>query len=405
MYRKADDTIKRSSSDQSDPFSDLNPCEVQVAINFLQNQRFENSFASHSDIGNSMHSTPVRLFLSAPGRIKDALLALAGAMMAQSDAPLRERNTVVNNVERCCKAMERLRQTDVSSVDDAKATLFVATSLISYNDMTIGHGFLPIARAALLAVKPWYHELTHAPSVEADPHLVPVLFAEISECLRVDEVPTLRYDSSPRHSIDPSFGVAQAILPYLYDICVLRNDFRAGHISTIDAMNVAAKIYDDIQTCNMHLYVDTEHSTNRDVLSHTQRSKIIDHGECYKSMAVLLTFQLRVSLDTIPGHNTALLVNALAKQLREDIYAFANSAQPQIRYLLFPYFIACTELQNKDEQKQVHQHMENLSGGIATQSCNRMVEFLQYVWAMRSVDSNVCWFDLVEDGIDFSIGP
>ena len=379
---------------------DLDPWEVQIAVNFLQNQRFENSFVSDSDLSSPMQSTPIRLFLSAPGRIKDALLALAGVLSSQGSSSSSNDADAIANMERCCKAMERLRQTDVSSIDDAKATLFVATSLISVNDMTLGYGFLPVARAALLSIQPWYYSLVNTPSSETDPHLIPVLFAEISECIKCCEIPTFRYGNPSAHVIDPSYGVAQEVLPHLYDICVLRQDIKSGELSTINAMAQAAKINHEVQTCDIDLFMDLAQLTEAAELSDVQRDKIVQHGKCYTLMTQLLLHQLQLNFSDL-----AEQAAEIAQTLRHAITSISTDTQSRIQYLLFPYFVACTELQDEFEQGQVLHRMEMLSGGIATQSCNRMYEFLQYVWAIQSVDPTACWLDLVEDGINFSIGP
>lgn len=379
---------------------DLDPWEVQLAVNFLQNQRFENSFVSGSDLSSAMQATPIRLFLSAPARVKDALLALAGVLATQgSPAPASDAGAMFN-MERCCKAMERLRQSDVSSIEDAKATLFVATSLISFNDMTLGHGFLPVARAALLSIKPWYQALIEGSHSDTDPHLIPVLFAEVSECIRCCEIPTLRYGNLSAHVIDPSYGIAQGLLPFLYDICALRQDMKLGSLGTAGIRILAASIFNKVQTCDLDSFITLARHSEAPELSNSQKKKILKHGECYKLMTQLLLNQIQFSLGDL-----SVQPWATASVIHDTIKTVSTSSQPEIQYLLFPYFVACTELQDEAEQSQVLQRMENLSGGIATQSCYRMHEFLQYAWTIRRVDTMACWLDLVEDGVDFSIGP
>jgi hypothetical protein len=49
--------------------------------------------------------------------------------------------------------------------------------------------------------------------------------------------------------------------------------------------------------------------------------------------------------------------------------------------------------------------MRYLSGGIATQSCNTMHGFLQFVWATAAINPAITWLELVDEGSDFSIGP
>lgn len=380
---------------------DLDPWEVQLAVNFLRNQRFENSFVADSDLSSPMQSTPIRLFLSAPGRVKDALLALAGVLATQgTDASASDADAMAN-MERCCKAMERLRHSDVLSIEDAKATLFVATSLISFNDMTLGHGFLPVARAALLSIKPWYSVLVDTPAPDADPHLIPVLFAEISECIRACEVPTVRYGTPSAPVIDPSYGIAQELLPFLYDICVLRHDLKSGILSATEAMLSGARIYDESCLLDIDGLLTLAQENETPTLSAYQTERVLNHGQCYKMMTELLLAQLPSTLGSLSVQHP----HEIAQAVRDTVANIPVENKPQIQYLLFPYFVACTELQDEGEQDQVLQRMETLSGGIATQSCNRMFQFLQYVWTARMIDPAVCWLDLVEEGIDFSIGP
>lgn len=399
--RRSYDTTNEPQQSEPAGLDDLDPWEVQLAINFLQNQRFENSFVSNSELSNSMQSTPIRLFLSAPGRVKDALLALAGVTISQGDSAPANDADAMASLDRCCKAMERLRQSDVSSVEDAKATLLSATSLISFNDMTLGHGFLPVARAALLSVKPWYQELMNTSPLDTDPHLIPVMFAEVSECVRCAEIPTLRYDiSSAQHAIDPSYGVAQELLPSLYDICTLRHDLKVGKINIIEFLNSSVKISGEVETYNMELMLNLAQSGNAPNLSEDRRERILKHAFCYQMMVLLLLRQMRASprdfTDQDPDY---------ARSIRDTIGNRSTQARRQIDYILFPYFVACTELEDQIEQSQVLHQMQTVSGGIATQSCNRMFRFLQHVWATRKANPTACWLNLVEDGVDFSIGP
>ena len=399
------DSVQQSHSDEPslqpqadvlEALRDLDPREVQLAIHFLQNQRFENSFVSDSELSATMQSTPIRLFLSAPGRIKDALLALAGVMMTgdQNSSIINDEETMAS-MERCCKAMERLRQSDVASVDDAKATLFVATSLISFNDMTMGYGFLPIARATLLSIRPWCDDLVNPQSTDFDPHLIPVLFAEVSECIKAREVPAFRYSSSRVQIIDPSYGISQEVLPYIYDTCVLSRDIKSGLLDSLDLTERARVIYHQVQSWTPKITNSEQFN-----LSGPQKAKIVSHGECYKVLSILLLHQLQPHVSEGSFNSVDI-----ANQIRSGITSVSTFTRPQIQYLLFPYFVACTEILDAHEQALVRERMEHLSGGIATQSCNRMYEFLQYVWSVRSVDPLTSWFDLVEDGIQFSIGP
>jgi len=134
-------------------------------------------------------------------------------------------------------------------------------------------------------------------------------------------------------------------------------------------------------------------------LSREQTDQMTRHAICYKLLAQLLLEQLQAQIK-----DNRLVRADLAQQLQQKIAWFLTDSH-QVLYLLWPYFVACTELKDPTEQEQVLGRMRYLGGGIATQSCNCMDKFLQLVWATTAIDPAVTWLELVEIGSEFSIGP
>ena len=285
------------------------------------------------------------------------------------------------------------------SEDDARALLFVATSLVSFNDLTFGYGYLPVASAAVLAIQPWLPSVMHDPSPQFDPNLIPLIFAELSECQRCAEAPTFRWVVPRNQLIDRSYGIAHEVLPHLYDICMLTHALAGRHVSNDQLIQRAAEIGANLDQWTPEI----QNYTTRDSqlhLSDYQKAQITVHAECYKLLAQLLLQQLQSHVA-----DTRLFRGHIANQIRQEIARFNSGGTRQVLYLLYPYFVACVELDDPLEQDLVLAQMKDLSGGIATQSCNTMFAFLQFAWASAAVDPNMSWIELVSMGPNFSIGP
>lgn len=398
------DPVLASPVEVMEAFQDLEPSEVVLAQYLVSDnrldRRFVNSFAIQSFFSNTMESTLVRQLLAAPGQVKDALLALAGALKAEeeTDTALGSAATV-KNMEWCCNALQKLRLSDSATEDDAKTILFVADCLVSVNDLTVGYGFLPIAQAALLAIKPWYPQLISYDSAQVDPHLVPVIFAEVMECGRCSEIPTFRWVQPSTQLIERSYGIAQEALPYLYDICVLTHDIKHSKLSPATVSERARLIGDAVQNWVPRIEPHMAEAQGL-YLTDDQKSQMVRHATCYKLLAQLLLAQLKAQTED----NRFTRVQ-LAQQIRDEVSTFFTLAAHQVVYLLWPFFVACTELQDPDERVLVLNQMKYLSGGIATQSCNCMYKFLQFVWDTAAIDPTITWLELVESGSEFSIGP
>lgn len=398
------DTTLEPPVELLEALKDLEPSEIVLAQYLTQDQRldrrFVNSFAIESFFSDTMQSSLIRQLLNAPAQVKDALLALAGTLKAEEDTgSALGTAATVKNMEWCCNALQQLRLSESATENDAKAILFVADCLVSVNDLTVGHGFLPIAQAALLAVRPWYLQLIRAASPEFDPHLVPLLFAEVMECGKSGGIPTLRWVQPTTQLIERSYGIAQEALPYLYDICVLTRDIRRSSIDhaaidqRVDGISVAL----DNWIPQIHPRATVYQGL---YLSQDQRSQMVRHANCYKLLAQLLLAQLQAQT-----RDNRSIRSRLGRQIRDDVAGFFTTDTHQVLYLLWPYFVACTEMVDTDRQTTVLAEMKYLSGGIATQSCNCMYKFLQFVWATTAIDKTITWLELVDAGSDFSIGP
>lgn len=347
-----------------------------------------------------MESTLIRQLLTAPEQVKDALLALSGALLAEEDSTTEMASAeAMANMQRCCSALEKLRTSETATLEDAVAVMFVATSLVSFNDLTVGYGYLPVARASLLAAEPWLTQFLLAASSEFDPNLIPLVFAELMECGKSGQMPTFRWSGPSRQLIDRSYGISHEVLPYLYDICVLFHDMKEIQPSH-DELNERI-IGLSIQLEHWLPQIDTSTPEYFELgLTADHEAQIVHHAQCYKLLAQLLLAQIQSHAE-----DTHFIRHHLAQSLRDAVRQFNTTDQPQVLYLLYPYFVACTEIQDATEQANVLMQMKHLSGGIATQSCNRMFQFLQFVWTSAAVDANATWLDLVDNGPDFSIGP
>lgn len=387
-----------------DPFSKFDPKEVALAQYLVRDQkldqRFVNSFAIESYFNNTMESTLVRQLLAAPEQIKDALLALCGALVAEDEsdtAPGSEQS--IANMQQCCAAMEKLRMAMSTTEDDARAILFVATSLISFNDLTVGYGYLPVARAALIAVKPWRTQLVRESSSHFDPNLIPVVFAEAMECQKSAEIPTLCWVLPDDQLIDRSYGIAHEVLPYLYQICVLTHDLFQSGLQDDILLRRAAEIEADLYSWIPHIAINSPSDKELN-LSENQKSQMVAHAYCYKLMAHLLLEQIQAHVK-----DNRTQRKSLASQIQRQASQFYTGGAPRVLYLLYSYFVACTELEDPEEQNRVLAQMKYLSGGIATQCCNTMYQFLQFFWARAASNPNLVWIELVGVGPPFSIGP
>lgn len=386
-------------------FSDFEPQEVKLAQYLVQDQRldrrFVNSFAVESFFLETMESSLVRQLLAAPDQVKDAMLALSGALIAAEESPSEQGNAeTMENLKLCCTALERLRLSDTASEDDARAILFVATSLVSVNDLTIGYGYLPIVRSALLAVEPWVPQLMQRSSSQFDANFIPVIFAEAMECQRCNEVPTIHWRTPSPQLIDRSYGIAHEVLPYLYDICILSHEASSESFNPAMLETRASEIRRDLDLWEPRLRMNAPEDEEL-YLSSEQRAQMLSHAHCYKLLAFLLLEQLQAPLKN-NRHERA----ELARLIRQRVDQFCTITEnPQVLYLLYPYFVACAELEDTAEQGLVLAKMKYLSGGIATQACETMFRFLQFAWASASVDSTTTWLELIHIGPSFSIGP
>jgi hypothetical protein len=400
----ADQVVAGPSPEALEVLKDFDPSEVSLAQYLTQDQRldrrFVNSFGIDSFFTETMESSLIRQLLTAPDQVKDALLALAGALKAEEDTDVALGTAAtMQNMEWCCNALQKLRLSESATEDDAKAILFVADCLVTVNDLTVGHGFLPIAQAALLAIKPWLPRLMSASSAQFDSHLVPLVFAEIMECSKCGEIPTIRWNNPDNQLIERSYGIAQEALPFLYDICALGHDIKHSLVDPVSALQRA----DDISTAvdKWTPQIQPRATVYQGLyLSQKQRSQIIRHASCYKLLASLLLAQLTIQTDERHAARAQI-----AHQIQAEVATFLPIEAPQALYLLWPYFVASTELEDSIEQSEVLANMKDLSGGIATQSCNCMYNFLQFVWHTRAIDPKITWLELVESGTDFSIGP
>ncbi|KPI45480.1 uncharacterized protein AB675_862 [Cyphellophora attinorum] len=292
-------TSPNSAASTGDPFARFDPQEVALAQYLVRDQkldqRFVNSFAIESYFRNTMESTLVKQLLTAPEQVKDALLALCGALVAEDESHSQPGSArSIADMQKCCAAMEKLRMALSTTEDDARAILFVATSLISFNDLTVGYGYLPVASAALIAIKPWRTQLLRESSSHFDPNLIPVVYAEYMECQKSAEVPTLCWVLPTDQLIDRSYGIAHEALPYLYHICVLTHDMLQTFLPQETLLRRAAEIEAELDLWTPHIAINSP-SDKELSLTENQKAQMVAHAYCYKLLAHLLLEQIQAT--------------------------------------------------------------------------------------------------------------
>lgn len=367
-----------------DPFTSslrgFNSSEIQLVQNFLHESNFVKSFLYGPSFCEYTQSSLIQLLMSNSEAVKDAFIACGTALASNQLTP----SNSIKNIERSSRALKRLHNAEPSTIEEVKSALFVAISLTSFHDLVIGQSTLAMTRSALLLAQPWKQDLFG--SSLTDPNIISVMFAEISECLIRREIPIFRYQVPLFKFLDPYYGLCHELLPYFYDICVLGHAIKNGNNSVQE--NNIDQIYQNVDNWIAHIG-----DTN---LKNDERSHVMVQAYCYKTVAELLICRLQSSSPA-----TDQIAQSLAVQIRHEV----EQPRPKsAQYLLFPYFVACLELEN-DKENIILEHMNRISNGIAPQSCRKMYEFLQYVWNIRTINSEVSWFDLVDKGPQFSIGP
>ena len=114
----ASPSVSAGDGGPPDPLAEFESSEVHLAQYLVRDQRldqrFVNSFAIESFFSNTMESTMIRQLLAAPDQVKDALLALSGALRAEDQGPSSPGSAaeMKANIQRCCAALEKMRLSD-----------------------------------------------------------------------------------------------------------------------------------------------------------------------------------------------------------------------------------------------------------------------------------------------------
>lgn len=337
----------------------------------------------------SFNGMVARGFLLAPILMKDALLACAGALERTRETKLMNMS-FEETIKRNSLALQALSTTRVGCFEDAAVSVLLALALLTVNDLAIGQPSLPITRSALLFVSPFRDRLWNS---EMSGDVIGILYPEMMECLILREIPVFQYEQQSPTRLDRYYGVCHILLPILYDVCVLGNKIKTSKIPTDAAAECSTKLFTRIDAWTPTLPADRE-------ITLQEQEHIMLQASCYRAAGLILCLRMRPQSTSINE-----LAQSLSQRLREAI-ALQGLEPTSVQYLSFPYFIACLELQDQEQQQVVLFNMNQITNWKAPCSCNAMYEFLRFIWDAQSYAGHTKnWFDLVESGPPLVIGP
>ncbi|KAK5048880.1 hypothetical protein LTR84_005300 [Exophiala bonariae] len=347
---------------------------------------------------DSMRSEMASQLYAATDQLKDGILAFANALLANKHATVAE-NLNDPSCQRGSRALQKLATIQTTSIEDARAALALAMMIITYNDITIGASTLPIARSALLQALPWKQQLIRATLEDTDPNIICILFVEVTECIVLGETPVFRYEPSQENTIvDRYYGVCPELLPFLYDVCLLCNSVRSGTASWIDVSLGIEWISSlvDQWSPEAALQLRDEIVVDRDEKQH-----FLLQAKAFKSAVQLLLLQIqRTPLGDALAHDKAV-------QLHAEILDVMEQGVDRPNYVLFPYFVACLDNFNVDEdlESPLLETMNKISNGLAPRACQSMAAGLRHIWANRRRRPALPWFECIDQGLSVAMGP
>jgi hypothetical protein len=132
-----------------------------------------------------------------------------------------------------------------------------------------------------------------------------------------------------------------------------------------------------------------------------ERHHFLLQARVFRSAAQLLLLQTQRNVQS------DVLAYAKAAQLQGEILDIIQHGPGRPKYVLFPYFIACLELRNMDDQitSAVLQTMNDISNGMAPRACQTMLSCLQYIWQARSHSPRQPWIKCIGPDVVIAMGP
>jgi hypothetical protein len=333
----------------------------------------------------------------ATDQMKDGILAFGEALFRNKISSTTAPD--YSNPERSSRALQRLRSLSSVSIEDARTALALALMLITYNDLGLGAPTAPISRSALLLAMPWRDSLVGASTDTTDTNIIALLFVEMAECIVLGQVPVFRYDPPAGNDIvDRYYGICHELLPIYYDICCLYNAIKSDDMPYMDQVLAIRAIATAIDDWSPEAVLEEHISTLSD--KH-ERHHFLLQARVFKSAAQLLLLQTQRNVQS------DVLAYAKAAQLQGEILDIIQHGPGRPKYVLFPYFVACLELRNMDDQitSAVLQTMNDISNGMAPRACQTMLACLQYIWQARVRSPDQPWIRCIGPDVVIAMGP
>jgi hypothetical protein len=337
-------------------------------------------------------------FCTASEQLKDGLLAFANALLINKVSTFAE-PFGITYTERGSRALQKLGNLATASIEDARTALALAIMLVTYNDLSIGATTLPISRSALLQAMPWRKQLIHTTTSDTDPNIICLLFVEISECLVLGQMPVFRYEPPEKNRIvDRYYGVCHELLPLLYDICILCRSIKAGSVSWIQRVLEVERITALLDQWSPELALELRDEI---VVDNDEKCHFLLQAKAFKSAVQLLLLQ------TQRNATENVLARAKAVVLHSEVLDVIQQGVDRPKYVLFPYFVACLEQfnVNEDMASTVLDTMNEISNGLAPKSCQSMLACLRHIWGNRRRRPDLTWFECVDQGLSVAMGP
>jgi len=328
--------------------------------------------------------------------LKDGFLAFASVFQVAKHADSAEALSL-QHIQRGSRAVRRLANLSTATIDDARTALTLALLLSTYNDLVTGAPALALSRSALLRAMPFRDQLILPTTEGTNPHIVCILFMEATECLVVGQVPLFRHEPPPGCTlVDKYYGVSHELLPFLYDICVLYSSIKAGSISWMRRTLEFERISELVDQWSPELAIEAREGVIKNA---DEKHHFLLQARVFKSAAQLLL------LHTQRHPAGVALARAKAVQVHSDFSAVMQHGADRPNYSLFPYFVACLEPSEPDDELAaiVLDTMNRSSNGLAPASCKSMLECLKHIWTRRRQRPDLAWFECVDEAV--AMGP
>jgi hypothetical protein len=347
------------------------------------------------------HALKVRMvnqFLEFPAALKDGFLACEAAIAVGAPNSSSSVDDKLQVMRRTTSAVSSLQWANPSRVEDVGAMLGLALLITTVNELVIGQPIKAILRSALMLARPWSELIAQPSSPWFDLNIICLLFGEMHECLLHGEIPVFHFEYNGFDTyVDRYYGICYRMLPILYDICVVANRLRLAPETSPAAEPQINQLLRQLDYRQAEPTIEDieELSVTGQELRH-----IVRQAWCYKAMAKILLCYL-----VPPSSARALVSQVLAEDIRNEIQTGRKYLSGGNQYLLFPYFIACFDLKDYEEQMGVFLHMMNITENMVPRSCESMHQFLQYIWSVRAAQPNTTWQNLLHNSPPVALGP